>query len=247
MLFISLTILILLAFLLGKAFEKFGLPGLIGMLIAGIAIGQFSKNWFQETVSESLFAKTEWLFVSQELFQVSPELRTLALIIILYRAGLGISRANLRKIGMPALRMSFIPGLFEAIVIIISAHFFLSLSFKEAGLLAFVIAAVSPAVIVPAMLKLKEKGIGEKKDVPTLVLASASIDDLLAITLFGAFLALNLDSDNTLNQALIKMPVMIITAVVLGLVLGNIVSVLSKKMKSVIGFYISDYFYNSLA
>ena len=194
----------MISLIFSSLFEKARLPGLIGMIFSGILIGNFGRKYFITVTNPHDFEAIEWIFVSQEIFQISPEIRNLALIIILFRAGLGISRENLNKIGMPALKMSLIPGLFEALVVMISAHYFLNLSFKETSLLAFVIAAVSPAVIVPAMLRLKEKGVGNKNDVPTLVLASASIDDLVAITLFGVCLSFNLDDgNNSIAAALI--------------------------------------------
>lgn len=228
----SLSILTVLSLIFAKLFEKARLPGLIGMILAGICIGNFSRQYFITITDNQEFEHFEWIFVTQNVFEISPELRNLALIIILFRAGLGISRENLNKIGMPALKMSLIPGLFEALVVMISAHYFLNLSFKETSLLAFVIAAVSPAVIVPAMLRLKEKGVGNINDVPTLVLASASIDDLVAITLFGVCLSFNLDAgNNSIAVALIKTPVMIITAIIIGLLLGSFIVKLNRMIQ----------------
>lgn len=218
---LSLAILIILSLIFSRLFEKMQLPGLIGMLIAGILIGDSSGDYFYHILNNNEYNLLKWVFVNEKVFQFSPEFRNLCLIIILFRAGLGIDRDNLKKIGYPALKMSIIPGLFEASIIMYSAHIILNLPIIETSLLAFVIAAVSPAVIVPAMLNLKENGIGNKKDVPTLVLASASIDDLVAISLFGVCLSLNLNSaGNSYDWVVIKIPSMIISGILFGYLIG---------------------------
>ena len=107
----SLSILTVLSLIFAKLFEKARLPGLIGMILAGICIGNFSRQYFITITDNQEFEHFEWIFVTQNVFEISPELRNLALIIILFRAGLGISRENLNKIGIPALKMSLIPGL----------------------------------------------------------------------------------------------------------------------------------------
>src|SRR5699024_6992493 len=121
---------------------------------------------------------------------ISSDLRKIALIIILLRAGLGINKDDLIKNGSTALKMSCIPGLVEGFFIFFAVMKFLNFSFIEGGILGFVIAAVSPAVVVPSMLELIENNIGEDKGIPTLILAGASIDDVFAITIFTVFLGL---------------------------------------------------------
>ncbi|MDP6729238.1 MAG: cation:proton antiporter, partial [SAR324 cluster bacterium] len=111
---LSLAILIILSLIFSRLFEKMQLPGLIGMLIAGILIGDSSGDYFYHILNNNEYNILKWVFVNEKVFQFSPEFRNLCLIIILFRAGLGIDRDNLKKIGYPALKMSIIPGLFEA-------------------------------------------------------------------------------------------------------------------------------------
>ncbi|MGL4854149.1 MAG: cation:proton antiporter, partial [Lentisphaeria bacterium] len=168
---LNLALIILLSLIIGRMFIGIGLPPLLGMIILGFLLG---PNCFD--------------LINVKLLAISEELRTAALIIILLRAGLGINRSTLNRIGLSAIKMSFIPCLLEAFfIIIISYSFINNFTIIDSGILAFIIAAVSPAVIVPQMLELKENGFGARKEVPTLVLAGASIDDVFAITFFSAF------------------------------------------------------------
>ena len=118
------------------------------------------------------------------MLKISADLRSIALIIILLRAGLGMNKDDLQKVGTTALKISCIPGLIEGLFIAFASMRFLNFTFVQGGILGFIIAAVSPAVVVPSMLKLMENNIGMKKRIPTLILAGASIDDVFAITKF---------------------------------------------------------------
>jgi solute carrier family 9B (sodium/hydrogen exchanger), member 1/2 len=210
---INLAGIIIIALVLGWLCEKVKLPGLLGMLFTGILLGPYCFD-----------------SISPELISISEELRNAALIVILIRAGLGISKQTLNKIGGPALRMSCIPGIFEGCVIIVVAHYLLNLPWLEAGMLGFIIAAVSPAVVVPQMLDLKEKRFGEHKEVPTLVLAGASLDDVFAITIFYVFLNLGLGKGDKITGEILKVPLSILSGVAIGVILGFALLWLFKKV-----------------
>lgn len=200
---LSLAIIIFFGLVLNRVFDRVSLPGLLGMLILGIIIGPYGLN-----------------LISKEVLAISPDLRMIALIIILLRAGLGLKRETLVKIGVPAIKMSFIPGLCEGITILFLASYLLKISRIEAGMLAFIIAAVSPAVVVPSMLVLIEKGKGKIKGIPTLVLAGASIDDVIAITLFSTFLGFYSGENINITLKILNIPISVILGIVIGVIAG---------------------------
>jgi NhaP-type Na+/H+ or K+/H+ antiporter len=173
------------------------------MLIVGIIIGPFGLNW-----------------ITQDLLNVSGDFRKIALIIILLRAGLGISRNDLNKVGVTAIKLSCIPGIIEGFTIAIVSMWILDFSFIEGGILGFIIAAVSPAVVVPQMLYYQQKFIGTDKRIPTLILASASIDDVFAITVFTAFLGLYSGNHINIGIQLLNIPVSIILGIGVGIIAG---------------------------
>lgn len=213
----SFAVFILVAILLAKVFEKLKLPGLLGMIITGILLGEYSKDYFVNSLHLNFL---EPFFISDKILGISSDLRLWALIVILIRAGLGIDKDILKKIGKVALRMASIPCLVEGFTIMIVTHLFLGYSLPISGCLGFIIAAVSPAVVVPAMLNLKEKNIGKEKEIPTLILAGASIDDIFAITLFSSFLSLALGKNVNIYTEILKIPVSIISGIVLGGIFG---------------------------
>lgn len=199
----SIAIIIILGLLANYFFIKIKLPGLLGMLLLGILLGPFAFN----TLDESIIS-------------ISADLRKLALIIILLRAGLGISKDNLNKVGKTAFKMSFIPGLLEGFTIIFTSMYLFDLSFIEGGILGFIIAAVSPAVVVPSMLNFIKDKIGTNKSIPTLILASASVDDVVAITIFTAFLGLYTGSNTNIAIQLLNIPISIIIGISIGAIIG---------------------------
>jgi len=209
----SIALIILLGLILNYIFEKLKLPGLLGMLLLGIVLGPYVLN-----------------LLDTDLLVISADLRKIALIIILLRAGLGISKRNLSKVGKTAIKMSFIPGLFEGFSIAFLAIAFFNLSFIEGGILGFIIAAVSPAVVVPSMLSFIENRIGTKKNIPTLILASASIDDVVAITIFTTFLGLYSGSKVNIGIQLLNIPVSILLGIAIGFILGLFLVYLFKKL-----------------
>lgn len=201
----SLGIILLLGLPANKLFERFKIPGLLGMLILGIVIGPYGFNLLQPDIIDA-----------------SADLRKIALIIILLRAGFGINKDVLKRVGRSALKMSCIPGLIEGFFIAFASVKFLNFTFIQGGILGFIIAAVSPAVVVPSMLKLIENKIGEDKGIPTLILAGASIDDVFAITIFSAFLGLYSGEHINIGVQLLSIPLSIILGIVAGLIIGII-------------------------
>lgn len=200
---IDFALIVLIALLLNYLFTMVKLPGILGMIFTGILLGPGVLNLVDPGVA--LFLK---------------EFKTVALIVILIRAGLGINKKTLHKVGRPAINMSFIPGVFEGVMVMLIAHCVLGFTFVEGGILGFIIAAVSPAVVVPAMLELKDKRFGQKKEVPTLVLAGASVDDVFAITIFGVFTGLAAGDAIDYGHILWSVPVGIVLGCLLGAGIG---------------------------
>lgn len=211
---LNFCLIVLLALTVSALFEKMRLPGLLGMLIVGVLLGPGVLDEIHPTIIE-----------------VSDELRTFALIVILLRAGLGIKRENLNKVGRNALLLSFVPGIFEGTAIIIIAYYMVGLSFYEAGILGFIIAAVSPAVVVPSMLWLKEKGLGENKQISTMILAGASLDDIFAITVFSAFIAMYFGDSAAIGKTILEVPVGILFGIGLGALIGFVLVYIFRKLR----------------
>lgn len=222
----SFAFFILIAIGLSKLFEKLRLPGLLGMILTGIILGEYSKNYIVNILKLDFF---EPFFISDKILSISSDLRLCALIVILIRAGLGIDRVSLKKIGNVALKMSCIPCLFEGFTIMMVTHLLLGFPLPICGTLGFIIAAVSPAVVVPEMLSLKEKNLGKEREIPTLILAGASIDDIFAITLFSSFLSLSLGKNVNIYKEFLTIPLSIIIGIVLGGVIGIILVKFFKK------------------
>ena len=195
------------------------------MLFTGILLGQYSKDYF---INERGMTYLSSFFISDKILDVSSELRTLGLIIILIRAGLGIDRQVLQRIGFTAIKMASLPCLLEGFTVMFAVHFIFGYPLAIAGCLGFILAAVSPAVVVPEMLALKEKGLGKKKEIPTIILAGASIDDVFAITLFTAFLGMSLGTGISIFDEVLKIPVSIVSGLMLGLFVGYILILLFK-------------------
>ncbi len=200
---INIALVILTALVMNFIFTKCGLPGILGMIATGIVLGPSVANLIAPNVLELL-----------------QELKTAALIVILIRAGLGIQKETLNKIGGPAIRMSFIPCIFEGIAVTAAAYYLLALPFFEAGMLGFIIAAVSPAVVVPQMLELKEGGFGKEKEIPTLILAGASADDIFSITIFTVFTGLASGVSANITHLLVSVPLGIVLGALVGAVIG---------------------------
>ena len=199
----SIALLLVSGFILGMVMKGFRLPPLLGMLFVGIIFGPYVLDWLHI-----------------DLLHISSEIRTFSLLIILIRAGLGIKRHEIQAVGSLAVKMSSLPGLLEGFSILLVSYYVFDFSFAEAGMLGFIIAAVSPAVVVPSMLELKSERYGEDKQIPTLLLAGTSIDDVFAITIFSFFLSLGTTGDVSIVESVLKIPFSIILGVIGGLVSG---------------------------
>lgn len=200
---LSLALIIVFGLIFSRLFSKIGLPGLLGMLVLGVLMGPYFLN-----------------LLDPILLGMSGDLRVLALIIILLRAGLSLHRDALRKVGTQALKMSIIPCIFEGLTITFIASYILGLPLIESGMLGFIIAAVSPAVVVPSMLSFLERGMGTVKGIPTLLMAGASADNVIAITIFSVFLGFYLDNSLNIAFAIIGIPVSLIIGIVVGFIIG---------------------------
>ena len=182
--------------------KKLKLPGLLGMLLTGIVLGPYVLNLLDEN-----------------LLNISSELRKMALIIILMRAGLGLDISGLKKIGRLAVMMCFVPASFELLGMLVLAPRLLGLSVLEAAILGSVLAAVSPAVVVPRMVRLMEEGYGTEKGIPQLILAGASVDDVYVIVLFTTFSGI-MQGKSVSVMSFLNIPISIILGMIIGLLAG---------------------------
>ena len=209
--FLSLFLIFLLGFIGGYLLEKIKIPKIVWYLILGILLGPSLLN-----------------IVDNSLLNISSYLRQIALVIILTRSGLSLNLRNLKEIGRAAILMCFIPASFEIIGIVIFAPILLGISYFEALLLGSVLAAVSPAIVVPRMIKLKNEGYGEVNLVPEIIMAGSSCDDIYVIVLFYSFK--NLVASNSFSAlSLLKIPSSIILGVLLGFLVGIIIVKTFKK------------------
>lgn len=208
----SLSLVFLLGMLLSRAFQKIRLPGLLGMLLTGMILGPYALNMLDGSI-----------------LGISADLRQIALIIILTRAGLSLDIQDLKKVGRPAVLMCFVPACFEIMGMILLAPRLLGISVLDAAIMGAVVGAVSPAVIVPKMLNLMEKGYGVKKSIPQLILAGASVDDVFVIVLFTAFTGLA--QGGTFSPAsILSIPVSIGTGIAVGGLAGILLALFFQKV-----------------
>lgn len=198
----SLALIFIIGLVLSAIFKQFKLPGLLGMILTGIILGPYALNWIDTSI-----------------LNASADLRQIALIIILIRAGLALDISALKKVGRPAVLMCFVPAVFEIIGITLLAPPLLGVTYIEGALIGAVVAAVSPAVIVPRMLKLMDEGYGKSKNIPQLIMAGAAVDDIFVIVLFSSFLALE-EGGSFSPMSLLEVPVSIGLGAVLGVVVG---------------------------
>lgn len=202
----SLGLIFLLGLVLGAVAERVSLPPLVGYLVGGILLG------------ESGFA-----FLSPDLLAISGELREIALVMILIKAGLTLQWDRLKTVGKPAIFLAFLPATLEILSCMVIAPLFFPLSTLEAALVGAVLAAVSPAVVVPRMVGFLERGMGGKGKAPEIVLAGASLDDVFVIVLFTSLLSLVEGATFSL-ATLLELPLSIGFAVVIGVLLGKFLS-----------------------
>lgn len=208
---LSLALIFLLGMALGKILEKLGLPQLLGMLLTGILLGPYGLA-----------------LLDPALLLLSPQLRQIALIIILTRAGLNLDLKDLKKVGRPAILMCFLPATLEILGMVLLAPPLLGISLLDAAILGTVIAAVSPAVVVPRMLKAMEEGYGRKKSIPQMIMAGASVDDVYVIVLFTAFMGLA--KTGTLDpRAFLAIPTSILLGLAGGIASGLFLTLLFRR------------------
>ena len=209
---LSISMILIVGMSMGWICKKCKVPSLIGMLATGVVLGPYVFNLLDSSI-----------------LGISAELRKIALIIILTRAGLGLDMSELKKIGRPAVLMCFVPASFELIGIIILASKLMGLTILEAAIMGAVLAAVSPAVVVPRMVKLMDEGYGTKEGIPQLILAGASVDDVYVIVLFSTFVGM-MQGEGVSVLKLINIPISILLGILIGLLLGFVLAFFFKKV-----------------
>lgn len=214
MILLGFATIFLSGLLLGTLADKLHLPKLVGMIAAGILIGPHCLN-----------------LISTDLLDLSSELRRFALVIILTRAGLSLDINDLKKVGRSAVMMCFVPALFEICATTFIAPVFFDISHTEAALLGAVLGAVSPAVVVPRMLKLMDEGYGVKKSIPQLILTGASADDVFVIVVFTSLMSI-CQGGNISPISIINIPVSIILGVLAGIIIGYVLNLFYNKFKT---------------
>lgn len=208
----SLALIFLLGFTLGSIFKQFKLPSLVGMIIAGMILGPYGLNLLHPSI-----------------LGISSDLRQLALIIILTRAGLSFDIGDLKKVGRPALLMCFVPACFEIMGVMVIATRVMGVSFLDAAIMGSVLGAVSPAVVVPKMIKIIGEGYGTERSIPQLILAGASVDDVFVIVLFTTFTSLASGEKVSIFNFL-QIPVSIILGIIIGALFALILILFFKKI-----------------
>lgn len=209
---LSVALILVVGMSMGWLCRKVKLPSLLGMLLTGIVLGPYVLN-----------------LIDSSILNISAELRKIALIIILTRAGLGLDISGLKKIGRPAVLMCFVPASFELIGMLLLAPRLLGMSLMEAAVMGAVLAAVSPAVVVPRMVKLMEEGYGTKKGIPQLILAGASVDDVYVIVLFTTFTGM-MQGEGVSVLSFVNIPVSIILGIIIGLGIGYVLAKYFEKV-----------------
>jgi len=200
---LSIALIVLLGLLSDYLFNRIKLPGLLGMLIVGILCGPYVFN-----------------IIQPELLKVSADLRMVALIVILLRAGLELRKDTLNRVGKTVIMMSCIPAIFEGAIVTLLAPYIFDISYLEAAILGAILAAVSPAVVVPLMLKFIDQKKGVKKGIPTLLLGASSVDDVFVIVIFSILLGMYTGSNPDIWVKLLEIPESIIIGIALGALSG---------------------------
>lgn len=209
---LSIGLILVIGMLTGWLCKKIKLPSLLGMLLTGILLGPHVLN-----------------LLDPSLLSISADLRKIALIIILTRAGLGLDLSGLKKLGRPAVMMCFVPATFELLGMLLLAPKLLGLSLLEAAIMGAVLAAVSPAVVVPRMVKLTEEGYGTAQGIPQLILAGASVDDVYVIVLFSTFTGMMQGSGISVIS-FVNIPISILLGIGIGFLAGYLLSLFFKRI-----------------
>lgn len=199
---LSLGLILIVGMVFAKIFDKLKLPRIIGMLLTGIILGPQVLN-----------------FLDANILRISSDLRTIALIVILLKAGLSLDMGDLKKVGRSAILLSFLPASFEILSYAIFVPKLLGLNLIDGLLMGAVMAAVSPAIVVPRMVKLIDEGYGRDESIPQMILAGASCDDVFVLVLFSSFLSMAKGSEFSF-KSLLKVPVSITLGIGFGIVIG---------------------------
>lgn len=210
---LSLALIFVCGLVFSEIAQKLKLPSLVGMICAGILLGPYVLD-----------------LLAPEILSISADLRKIAVVIIMIRAGLALDTSDLRRVGRPAILMSFVPATLEFAAVTLLAPIFFRVSYLEAAVMGTVLGAVSPAVVVPRMLKMIEHGYGKSKSIPQLILAGASVDDIYVIVLFTSFMGMYSGGSFDM-RGLIETPVAIVVGLLVGIVSGLILVPLFKKVQ----------------
>lgn len=209
---LSIALILIVGFIFSSIFSRLRLPGLLGLILTGIILGPYGLD-----------------LLDLKILSISADIRQIALIVILFRAGLTMNISDLKKNGRPAILMTFLPATFEIITVTILAPLLFGISTLEAAILGAVLGAVSPAVVVPRMIFLIENGYGKAKGIPQMILAGASVDDVFVIVLFTSFLGMF--QGNGFNFfSLLSVPVAILFGILLGILMGYLMVKLFKYL-----------------
>lgn len=209
---LSISLILIVGMSMGWICQKIKFPSLLGMLVTGVVLGPYVLNLLDESI-----------------LGISSELRKIALIIILTRAGLGLDISGLKKLGRPAVLMCFVPASFELLGMILFAPKLMGITVLEAALMGAVLAAVSPAVVVPRMVRLMDEGYGVKEGIPQLILAGASVDDVYVIVLFSTFVGM-MQGEGASILSFVNIPVSIFLGMAIGLFVGILLAYFFKKV-----------------
>lgn len=209
---LSIALILLVGMSMGWLCSKCKLPALTGMILTGILLGPQLLNLIDDSI-----------------LTISSELRKIALIIILTRAGLTLKIDDLKKVGRPAVLMCFVPATFEIVGMVLLAPLLVGVSRLDAAIMGAVVGAVSPAVIVPKMIRVMEEGYGTEKSIPQLILAGASVDDVFVIVMFTAFTSLA-QGDEVSVMSFVNIPVSIVLGIGIGLAIGITLAVFFRKV-----------------
>lgn len=209
---LSIALILLVGMSMGWLCSKCKLPALTGMILTGILLGPQLLNLIDDSI-----------------LTISPDLRKIALIIILTRAGLTLKIDDLKKVGRPAVLMCFVPATFEIVGMVLLAPLLVGVSRLDAAIMGAVVGAVSPAVIVPKMIRVMEEGYGTEKSIPQLILAGASVDDVFVIVMFTAFTSLA-QGDEVSVMSFVNIPVSIVLGIGIGLAIGIVLAVFFRKV-----------------
>jgi len=199
---LTLSLIIVVSFVLSELLNKLRIPRIIGMILTGVLLGPYVLN-----------------LIAPEMLAISIDLRQIALVIILLRAGLSLDINDLKRIGRPAILMSFVPATFEIIGVLILGPMLLGLTLLESAILGSILAAVSPAVIVPRMLHLMEQHQGTKKRIPQLIMAGASVDDIYVVVLFTSLIQMA-QTNSVSIVGFLLLPISIVFGIGVGIVFG---------------------------